>query len=182
MSSQLPIATHDEAVFDPTLHPRIIALLRLAHETAQALLYQHLAAAGYGELRPAHFRLLRFPGIDGVRPTVLAQRLETSKQALTPLLNDLEQWGYLERHLDPRDGRGRVLSLTPRGHDLMTSIRQRHAEIEQEWAQQLGSARFADLRATLSTIAESHPAAAARQATAAGSRSPAPESPPNRVG
>jgi len=167
-------STRDEA-FNPTIHPRIVALLRLAHETAQALLYEHVAAAGYPELRPAHFRLLRFPGIDGVRPTVLAQRLETSKQALTPLLNDLEQWGYLERRLDPDDGRGRILCLTPRGHDLMGGIRQRHADIEREWAQTLGTARFAELCAALGTIAQGHPTyhAANQEAAPVGSTNPA---------
>jgi DNA-binding MarR family transcriptional regulator len=139
--------------FDPLTQPRIAALLRMAHEATQDLLYRHVADAGYAELRPAHFRLLRFPGIDGARPTDLAQRLETSKQAINPLLNELEEWGYIERLPDPVDGRGRILELTPRGHELMWSIRRRHAEIEQELAEQIGGDAFEQLKAALQTIA-----------------------------
>jgi DNA-binding MarR family transcriptional regulator len=142
--------------FDPLTQPRIAALLRMAHEATQDLLYQHVADAGYGDLRPAHFRLLRFPGIDGTRPTDLAQRLETSKQAVNPLLNDLEAWGYVERLPDPDDGRGRVVALTSRGHELMWSIRRRHAEIERDLAAQLGPEAFATLQDALRVITEQH--------------------------
>ena len=142
-----------DAAFDPLTQPRIAASLRLAHEATQELLFRHVAEAGHGELRPAHFRLLRFPGIDGARPSELARRLETSKQAITPLLNDLEAWGYVERRPDPADGRGRVLALTNRGHALMRSIRDRHAEIERELEAELGAAAFAQLKAALERIA-----------------------------
>lgn len=152
--------------FDSLTQPRIAALLRLAHEATQDLLFRHVADAGFGDLRPAHFRLLRFPGIEGARPIDLAQRLETSKQAINPLLNELEDWGYVTRLPDPEDGRGRVIMLTSRGQALMASIRQRHAEIEGELAAQLGRDRFEDLKVALQTItavaSEPHPVPASK--------------------
>jgi DNA-binding MarR family transcriptional regulator len=137
--------------------PRIVALLRLASEVGQLALYERLEAAGYRELRPTHFRLLRYPGLNGARPTELAQRLGTSKQAVNPLINDLERWGYLERRPDPTDHRGRVLSLTGRGQQLMTTIKELHAEIEAEWEAELGRGRYQTLRRTLHDIAKRHP-------------------------
>jgi DNA-binding MarR family transcriptional regulator len=134
-----------------------VALLRLASEVGQSTLYERLEAVGYKELRPTHFRLLRYPGLEGVRPTVLAQRLGTSKQAVNPLINDLERWGYLERRTDPTDQRGRVLSLTKRGRELMTTIKELHAEIEADWETELGRRRYHTLRSALRDIAEKHP-------------------------
>jgi len=133
-----------------------VALLRLASEVGQTALYERLEAAGHTELRPTHFRLLRYPGIDGTRPTELAQRLGTSKQAINPLLNDLEQWGYLERRRDVTDQRGRVLWLTVRGQELMTTIKQLHAEIEADWASELGEGRYRILRSALHHLAQQH--------------------------
>jgi DNA-binding MarR family transcriptional regulator len=137
--------------------PRIVALLRLASEVGQTALYERLEAVGYPELRPTHFRLLRYPGIDGVRPTELARRLGASKQAINPLLNDLERWGYIERRPDTADQRGRVLWLTDRGHELMTTIKRLHAEIEADWKSELGSRRYAMLRSGLHDLALHHP-------------------------
>jgi DNA-binding MarR family transcriptional regulator len=139
------------------LEPRIVALLRLASEVGQTALYERLEAVGYKELRPAHFRLLRYPGIDGARPTELARRLGTSKQAINPLINDLERWGYLERRRDPSDQRGRLLFLTTRGRELMATIRKLHAEIEADWEQELGQRRYQTLHGALHHLAQRHP-------------------------
>lgn len=108
-------------------------------------------------LRPAHFRLLRFPGPDGLRPTELARRLGTTKQAINPLVNDLESWGYVARHPDPEDQRGRVLRLTDRGWQLLDTIRALHAEIERDWEARLGPARYRAFREALGEIAAAHP-------------------------
>jgi DNA-binding MarR family transcriptional regulator len=134
-----------------------VALLRLASEVGQSTLYERLEALGYTELRATHFRLLRYPGLDGVRPTELAQRLGTSKQAVNPLINDLERWGYVQRRPDPADQRGRVLSLTDRGHELMATIKELHAEIEEDWEAELGRRRYQTLRRALRDIATRHP-------------------------
>lgn len=138
---------------DPDAQPRIIALLRIAAEQGHELLYRRLAEAGHRELRPAHFRLLRFPGPDGVRPSALALRQGTTKQAINPLINDLERWGYLARVADPLDRRARLLRLTPRGHELLAEIRRLHAQIEEEWAAELGERRFRTLKAALRELA-----------------------------
>lgn len=142
----------------PATEPRIGALLRLCAESVHTTLYERTAAAGYPELRPAHFRLLRFPGPDGVRPTELARRLDASKQAINPQLNDLERWGYLERRPDPGDQRGRLLHLTPRGHRLLTTIRSLHAEIERDLQERLGGESYAALVTALRELASDPPA------------------------
>jgi DNA-binding MarR family transcriptional regulator len=137
--------------------PRIVALLRLASEVGQTTLYDRLEAAGYRDLRPTHFRLLRYPGIEGIRPTELAERLGTSKQAINPFINDLERFGYLERQHDPTDQRGRVLRLTDRGRELMATIKTLHSEIEADWERELGPRRYRALRSALRELAERHP-------------------------
>jgi DNA-binding MarR family transcriptional regulator len=134
--------------------PPIGALLRAAHEIVYGNVYKRTAAAGHPDLHPAHFRLLQFPGVDGVRPTELARSLDTSKQAINPLLGDLEQWGYITREPDHHDGRGRIIHLTDRGVDLMRTIRSIHAEVETSWIAQLGHRKFAALRESLDQIAK----------------------------
>jgi DNA-binding MarR family transcriptional regulator len=142
--------------------PRIVALLRLAGETGEATLFGRLEAeTGALALRPAHFRLLRFPGPDGLRPTELARRIGITKQALNPLLNDLERWGYLERRPGEGDQRARVVQLTPDGRRLLDTIRRLHAEIEADWEREIGPRRYRAMREGLQQIAARHPDASA---------------------
>lgn len=132
--------------------PMIGALLRLASERAHVLLMQRLAEDGFGDLRPAHLAVFQFPGPHGVRPVDLAARTGMTKQALTPLLNDLERLGYLERRRAEDDGRGRVLWLTNRGLAFVAAIKQITMGIEQEWSERLGPERFATVRAALEEL------------------------------
>ena len=65
---------------------------------------------------PGALQAAALSGDRGARPTELG-RLGASKQAINPLINDLERWGYLERRRDPSDQRGRLLFLTARGRE-----------------------------------------------------------------
>ncbi len=134
--------------------PKIGALLRLAAERSHALLYARLREAGYSDLRPAHFVLFQFPGPHDVRPVELAARLGMTKQALTPLLNDLERFGYVERRPAPDDGRGRVLWLTGRGLAYVGAIKEIVTGIEAEWSARLGAERFAIVKEALRELTE----------------------------
>jgi DNA-binding MarR family transcriptional regulator len=58
----------------------------------------------------------------------LARREQISKSSVTRLVARLEATGYLERKVDPEDGRSFVVEITSYGHDLLASARQRANE------------------------------------------------------
>lgn len=127
--------------------PFIGALLRMAHRKVVARLLEALAARGLGDINPAHFGLFLYPPIDGMRPTDLAKRLGTSKQALNHLVGQLEKLGYLERR---RDTAGRAgVYLTERGWLVVESNVATMRQLEVDWQRQLGTRRFADIKAAL---------------------------------
>lgn len=121
-------------------HPMLGAQLRLASEAVHAAIYARLHDAGHPDLRPTHFALLVFPGPRHTRPVELAARVGLSKQALNPLLNELEQMGYLQRVPDDRDRRGRILQLTTRGMALMATLRAILDDLEQHLTDRVGAA------------------------------------------
>jgi len=143
-----------ESDYPGPTHPMIGAQLRAASEAVHEALYARLVQAGHDGLRPAHFALLRYPGPHGTRPTELAARVGLRKQALNPLLRDLEEMGYLERVVDADDGRGRILWLTPRGKSLVRLMRETLEEIEQRITDRLGVAGFESFRRALASAEE----------------------------
>lgn len=74
-------------------------------------------------LRAAHTALFPHIELEGTRATHLAERLGVSKQAIGPLIDELESWGFLERVPDPSDGRAKLVrfSRAP-GHSLLDGI------------------------------------------------------------
>lgn len=81
----------------------------------------------------------------------IAALMRTSKQAASKLLEGLEAAGLVERRPDEVDTRRKVVALTGRGRELLTTVEDVYAELEQEWADVLGRRAVEDTRARLTT-------------------------------
>src|SRR5438093_13732780 len=101
-----------------------------------------LAANGYPEVRMPHLIVFaHVPRGAGMRMSVLADRMQLTKGAVTQLVSYLESYGLLERVRDPNDGRGVIVKPTraaERGYNLG---RRRIAAIEGAWAELAGRRR-----------------------------------------
>ncbi|HEY4805764.1 MAG TPA: MarR family transcriptional regulator [Paraburkholderia sp.] len=69
----------------------------------------------------------------------VASLLAMDRTTLTAALKPLERRGLVVIEQDPEDGRSRLLSLTPEGHQLLSEAfplwQQTHAEIEKDFAE-----------------------------------------------
>jgi DNA-binding MarR family transcriptional regulator len=131
------------------------ALLRVPAQAIHRRLIEELNAAGFEELRAPHMAVLQFPGPDGVRPGMLAERAGISKQAMNQLLGSLEDLGYIVRSDAPNEGRARIIRFTKRGRAAYAKIHEILRDIEREWSAELGPKRFAQLKELLMSVWES---------------------------
>ena len=131
------------------------ALLRVPAQVIHRRIIAELNAAGFGDLRVPHMPVLQFPGPDGVRPGLLAERAGMSKQAMNQLLRSLEALGYLARSDAPDEGRARIVRLTKRGRAAWAKIHDILRDIEREWSTELGAKRFTELKQLLLRVWES---------------------------
>jgi DNA-binding MarR family transcriptional regulator len=70
-------------------------------------MYERITAERFPSVTRSQFELLRWPGIDGLRPGEIAQLSGLSKQTVNDLLGELERGGYIRRDPHPRDRRAR---------------------------------------------------------------------------
>jgi DNA-binding MarR family transcriptional regulator len=131
------------------------ALLRVPAQAIQRRIIAGLNAAGFSELRVPHMAVLHFPGPDGIRPGVLAERAGMSKQAMNQLLRSLEGLGYIVRSDAPNGGRARICRFTDRGRAAFSKIHDILRVIEREWSAELGPERFVQLKELLFRVWES---------------------------
>ena len=131
------------------------ALLRMPAQAIHRRIIHELNAAGFEELRVPHMAVLQFPGPQGVRPGILAERAGVSKQAMNQLLRSLEALGYLARSDDPEEGRARIVRLTKRGRAAYAKIHEILRDIEREWSDELGPKHFTQLKELLLRVWES---------------------------
>jgi DNA-binding MarR family transcriptional regulator len=134
--------------------PYVGALLRVVWQWVRDQMYAGVVAAGYDDLNAAHIGLWRYPGLEGVRPSQLADQVGITKQSVNDLLAHLEQHGYLLRVPDSADGRARVIRLTPKGRSLEHTIYAQAGAAELRIAGILGPQRFAQLHSSLKLLTE----------------------------
>jgi DNA-binding MarR family transcriptional regulator len=135
--------------------PRYVgAMLRVVWQWVRDQMYAGVVAAGYDDLNAAHVGLWRYPGLDGLRPSQVADRVGITKQSVNDLLGHLEGHGYLARVPDSADGRGRVIRLTPKGRRLQQTIYAEAGAAQRQIAEILGPRRFAQLHSSLQLLTE----------------------------
>jgi DNA-binding MarR family transcriptional regulator len=154
MTAQRSSSVFTNPATSPYGAPLIGALLRMLVDVVRQRMLERLHERGFDDLVPAHLAVLQYPGPQDMRPSELATRLRTSKQALNYLLGELERLGYLERRPDPDDRRSKRIAVTERGHAVAAVIRDAVGEMEEEWSARLGAERFAELRALLLELNE----------------------------
>jgi DNA-binding MarR family transcriptional regulator len=114
-------------------------------------LYAELARRGHPDMRPAHGFALQAIGYSGATATEVGKRLGISKQAAGKTVERLEELGYVHRVGDDGDRRRKVVRLTRRGIEALTSSAMIFADIRARWERELGAARLSamehDLRA-----------------------------------
>lgn len=132
--------------------PRTGALLRLAWQRVREDIYHRVVEDGYNDLNPSHVALFRYEGLDGRRPSELAESMQITKQSINDLLRRLEQTGYLELRPDPDDKRARLVRLTARGKKLDDAIRRHAQSAESVLVSELGEDAFRQLHKSLLQI------------------------------
>jgi DNA-binding MarR family transcriptional regulator len=132
--------------------PYIGALMLVGWQWVRAQVFEGVLEAGYSDLTRAHVGLFRYPTLDRLRPTEIAEKMQITRQSVHDLLGHLEERGYLTRQPDPSSKRSRIVRLTPKGQRLELEIRDRARQAEEDMAEILGPTRFAELRKALEAL------------------------------
>jgi DNA-binding MarR family transcriptional regulator len=138
---------------DLTALPITALIARLSHRMIQTIAETY-ATHGIA-IQAQDSALLNLLGRGSARITDLAARLNTSKQALTFVVDRLERGGYLTREPDPADRRAKLIVLTTSGQRAADLTAETFQRIELHWRELTGAGEWPHLRARLASIAAS---------------------------
>ena len=100
-------------------------------------------------LRAAHTALFPHLNAEGVRGADLAKKLGVSKQAVSQLVTELEEWGVVEQIADPQDGRAKLVRFTKKGEQALLQGLAVLGELERELSDKIGKRRMQELHTAL---------------------------------
>jgi DNA-binding MarR family transcriptional regulator len=129
-------------------------LLTRSTRTVNERIVAALRARGFPNARVAHSAVLANLDLRGSTVTEIASRALLPKQAISKMVLELEQFGYLERSRHESDGRAVIVHFTRNGRKLMTATFDVISTIEEAAQARLGSRRYAALRSSLLLLLE----------------------------
>lgn len=133
-----------------------MSLLR-ARETVMAQFRPLLACHDVTEQQ---WRVIRVLGEESpLDATELAERAAILAPSLTRIIKTLEERGYIKRGRISGDGRRVMLSIAPKGLDLIEIVAPQSSAVYAALRDRLGARRYEDLLDLLETLIESHPGA-----------------------
>ncbi|WP_242215611.1 MarR family winged helix-turn-helix transcriptional regulator [Bacillus cereus group sp. BfR-BA-01383] len=130
----------------------LTSLLSLSYSTLIDELHDRLSELGFGDIRPAHGFMFKRIIPNGATGIELAEYLGITKQAVSKMIDYLEERGYVIRQAHPTDKRGKIIVLTERGWLVMKTKEEIIAEIEQRWIEKIGAERMQMLKEDLTKL------------------------------
>ena len=127
----------------------IAALLVDASERFLGDALGRVDSAGYGGLSVSHAFAVQLIGSGVATITALSGAMRMTPQAVSALVNQLAERGFMVKGRKAHDARARILTLTGEGGRLAAEIAGALRDIEQEWSDLVGAERLADVSAAL---------------------------------
>ena len=122
------------------------AYLRQLYDMLLTNLHNRLAEEGYGEITPSHGLVFQYMADNGSRITELALKAGMTKQSMSAIVYQLEDFGYLKRMNDPEDARAVRFVFTKKGETLKLMGQQINYEFEKTWEETLGAGEYRKFR------------------------------------
>ncbi len=113
---------------------------------------EKLEQRGYTGISLTSTTLLMNIDAKGSQLTRLSEKIGISRQAVTNLVHQLESKNYLHTSPDPADRRAMVVTLTPKGWQLINDIVEVKAEIEGEFCTIIGNDQMQNLKESLTKL------------------------------
>jgi DNA-binding MarR family transcriptional regulator len=115
-------------------------------------LHIRLRDAGWTDVRPSYGFVLLATRDKSTTSTELASVLGVSKQAVSKLIDAMEEAGYVRRSPGVTDGRVRSVELADRGHQLLDAVELIYRDLESEWSAVIGDRAVEQTRRNLSKV------------------------------
>jgi DNA-binding MarR family transcriptional regulator len=111
---------------------------------------------GFDGFKMAYMPLLMNIHPDGITNNELAKKARVTKQAMSKVVKELVELGYIGTKANGTDKRSSIIFLTGKGKRLVLSARTRVFEIEKEYESLLGKKKFEELKESLIKIIQYH--------------------------
>ena len=114
------------------------------------------ARYGYTDFKLAYMPLIMNIQPEGITNNELAQKAMVTKQAMSKVVKELAEAGYITTETDGSDRRSSFIYLTPKGKKLVLKTRSRVQDLEKEYEKVLGKKELLQTKEMLQRLIDYH--------------------------
>jgi len=126
-------------------------LLKLERKFTRQVLAK-LAQDGLDDITLRHFVVIPFIDEKGIRAVEIARQVGISKQAVSKLVDELLQKGYVSLKADPNDGRASLVYMSAKGNEFLSRAIEHTKHVEASWQEAVGKKEFKVMKQAMSTL------------------------------
>ncbi len=112
-----------------------------------------LNSFGYNDFKMGHMPFIMNINPEGITNNELAKIARVTKQAMSKVVKELNEFGYINVKVDLNDKRSAIIFLTDKGKKFVVVARQKVFELEERYEKLLGKKEFELLKDMLLRIA-----------------------------
>ena len=113
-----------------------------------------LAQKGYKGFKMTYMPVIMNIDMNGTNNNDLAVRAKVTKQAMSKVIKELQELGYISSKTDPNDKRSTIFKLTTKGNSFIMCARETVGELMEEYRKLMGKKNFDGLLWQLVSIIE----------------------------
>lgn len=115
---------------------------------------EQLSSNGYKDFKIAYMPVIMNIATEGTNNNDLAMHGRVTKQAMSKVVKELQKKGYITAKTDPKDKRGVIFTLTPRGKDFVKCAKAAVSKLMEDYRLAFGKKKFNDLVLMLAEVIE----------------------------
>ncbi|PWK29285.1 DNA-binding MarR family transcriptional regulator [Arcicella aurantiaca] len=143
-------------IFKENKHRQLGRLLTKSHRFFRELAGEFLRSKGYVNFRVGHMVALIHIDLQGSSINTLANLAGVTKQAMSKLVKELQDEGYITTEKDPNDARTVLVKLSDKGVDCILDWKECSIVIENRINEIIGTEKLEQLREILSLLSDNY--------------------------
>ena len=127
-------------------------LFAKSYRVIKSLNAHYLAELGYQDFKVGHVMVMMNLKEEGITAAEIAKKVHVSTQAISKLVHELAEKGFLLNLKHPEDLRATLINTSQEGEKFLQALHQCRQKVDQELSQVIGTAKLDQIRSAMESM------------------------------
>lgn len=124
-------------------------LFAKSYRVIKSLNSHYLAEMGYHDFKIGHIMVMMNLKEEGITAAEISKKVHVSKQAISKLVHELAEKGFLMNLKHPEDLRSTLIQTTLAGEQFLAALKDCRSKVDNELSQVIGSDKLEQIRSAM---------------------------------